>query len=78
MFCQAFEGWGALRVQLKTDENNARSRAAIQRIGAKFEGVLRKQMLRPHDGYQRNTAMFSITDDEWPAAKARLEGMFGR
>jgi RimJ/RimL family protein N-acetyltransferase len=78
MLCRAFDGWGALRVQLKTDENNARSRAAIQRIGAKFEGVLRKQMLRPHDGYQRNTAMFSITDDEWPAAKAKLAAMLGR
>jgi RimJ/RimL family protein N-acetyltransferase len=78
MLCQAFDGWGALRVQLKTDENNARSRAAIQRIGAKFEGVLRKQMLRAHDGYQRNTAMFSITDDEWPAAKAKLAAMLER
>ncbi len=78
MFRQAFEGWGALRVQLKTDANNARSRAAIERVGAKFEGVLRKHMLRPHDGYERDSAMFSIVESEWPAAKAKLEGMLDR
>lgn len=73
MLRQAFEEWGALRVQLKTDANNERSRAAILRLGAVYEGVLRKQLLRPHDGYQRDTAMFSITDTEWPAVKAGLE-----
>ncbi len=78
MLRQAFEGWGAVRVQLKTDANNAQSRAAIQRIGAKFEGVLRKQMLRPHDGYERDTAMFSIIGEEWPAAKAALEAKLAR
>jgi RimJ/RimL family protein N-acetyltransferase len=74
----AFEVLGALRVQLKTDANNTRSRAAIERIGAKFEGILRKQMLRPHDGYQRDTAMFSIIDSEWPAVKAALEHKLAR
>jgi N-acetyltransferase len=64
-----------LRVQLKTDAKNAQSRAAILRIGATFEGVLRKQLLRAHDGYQRDSAMFSITDTEWPAAKAKIEAM---
>ncbi len=78
MLRQAFEGWGALRVQLKTDANNAQSRAAIQRIGARFEGVLRKQMLRPHDGYERDTAMFSLIREEWPAAKAALEARLAR
>lgn len=78
MLRQAFDGWGALRVQLKTDVNNARSRAAILRLGAKFEGVLRKQMLRPHDGYERDTAMFSIIRDEWPVVKAGLEAKLGR
>jgi RimJ/RimL family protein N-acetyltransferase len=78
MLCQAFDGWGALRVQLKTDANNARSRAAILRIGASFEGILRKQMLRPHDGYQRDSAMFSIVEPEWPAAKGKLEAMLKR
>lgn len=75
MLKHAFEDQGALRVQLKTDANNAKSRAAILRIGATFEGVLRKQLLRPHDGYERDTAMFSITDVEWPAVKAKLEKM---
>lgn len=78
MLCQAFDGWGAVRVQLKTDANNAKSRAAIQRIGASFEGVLRKQMLRPHDGYERDTAMFSIIESEWPTAKAKLGAMVDR
>jgi RimJ/RimL family protein N-acetyltransferase len=78
MLKQAFDVWGALRVQLKTDANNAKSRAAIERIGGKFEGVLRKQLLRAHDGYQRDTAMFSITDAEWPAAKAKIEAMLAR
>lgn len=73
MLRQAFEGWGALRVQLKTDARNEQSRRAILRIGGVFEGILRKQLLRPHDGYQRDTAMFSITDTEWPTVKARLE-----
>jgi RimJ/RimL family protein N-acetyltransferase len=78
MFRQAFEAWGAMRVQLKTDARNEKSRRAILRVGATFEGVLRKQLLRPYDGFQRNSAMFSLTDDEWPAAKARLEGMLAR
>jgi RimJ/RimL family protein N-acetyltransferase len=78
MLKHAFEEQGALRVQLKTDANNAKSRAAVLRIGATFEGVLRKHMLRAHDGYQRDTAMFSITEAEWPAAKAKLEKMLAR
>jgi RimJ/RimL family protein N-acetyltransferase len=68
----AFEDLGAWRVQLKTDERNARSRAAIERLGATFEGILRKYQVR-YDGFVRNTAMFSITDIDWPAVKARLE-----
>lgn len=72
MLGQAFDGWGALRVQLKTDARNEKSRRAILRLGATFEGVLRKQLLRPHDGYQRDSAMFSLTDADWPAVKARL------
>lgn len=78
MLVQAFEQWGALRVQLKTDANNAQSRAAILRLGAKFEGVLRKQMYRPHDGYERDTAMFSIIAPEWPEVKARLTAKLAR
>lgn len=78
MLRQAFEGWGALRVQLKTDENNTQSRAAILRLGAVYEGILRKQMLRPYDGYERDTAMFSIIESEWPAVKAGLEAKLAR
>lgn len=73
MFRQAFEVWGAVRVQLKTDERNERSRAAIARVGGVFEGILRNYQSRSCDGYVRNTAMFSLTDREWPAAKARLQ-----
>lgn len=78
MLRQAFEGWGALRVQLKTDANNLKSRTAILRLGAVFEGILRQQMLRAHDGYRRDTAMFSIIDREWPAVKAGLEAKLAR
>jgi len=78
MLKQAFDRWGALRVQLKTDANNAKSRAAILRLGAKFEGILRKQMLRAHDGYERDTAMFSITDADWPEVRTRIEVLLDR
>ena len=62
----AFETLGAWRVQLKTDERNARSRTAIARLGCTFEGILRRYQLR-FDGYVRNTAMFSLLAEEWPA-----------
>lgn len=78
MLRQAFEGWGAVRVQLKTDERNQRSRAAITRLGAQFEGILRNYQTRACDGYVRNTAMFSITDREWPEVRARLEALLAR
>ena len=61
-----------LRVQLKTNALNERSRTAILRIGAQFEGVLRKHAIRPYDGSVRDTAMYSITDDEWPAVREKL------
>lgn len=72
MLTQAFEVWGAVRVQLKTDERNAASRAAIARLGCTFEGILRKYQAR-YDGFIRDTAMFSLLAEEWPAAKERLE-----
>jgi len=72
MLGHAFEKHGAVRVQIKTDELNQQSRKAIVRLGATFEGILRNFQTRPHDGYVRNTAMFSITDQEWPAVKAKL------
>ena len=78
MLRHAFEGQGAVRVQLKTDERNAQSRAAITRLGAVPEGILRNYQTRAHDGYVRNTAMFSITNTEWPAVKAGLEARLAR
>lgn len=77
MLRHAFEVLGAVRLQLKTDERNARSRAAISRLGAVFEGMLRNYQTYSH-GFVRNTAMFSITDAEWPAVKSRLEEMLAR
>jgi N-acetyltransferase len=66
-----FESVGYVRVALKTDGRNLRSQAAIERLGAAREGVLRKHMnVR---GYQRDTVYYSILDTEWPAVKARLE-----
>ena len=72
MLCHAFETWKCLRVELKTDALNQRSRNAILRLGAKEEGILRKHMLT-WNGRQRDSVYFSILDTEWPAAKARLE-----
>jgi RimJ/RimL family protein N-acetyltransferase len=70
----AFEDLGAVRVQLKTDGRNRQSQAAIERLGAVREGVLRKHML-VRDGFIRDTVMYSIVDEEWPAVKARLEAL---
>lgn len=73
----AFETLGCNRVQLKTDARNERSQAAIARLGAVREGVLRSQMVLP-DGWVRDTVMFSIIKAEWPAVKARLEELLKR
>lgn len=67
----AFETLGALRVELKTDARNSRSQKAIERLGAKKEGVLRRHMV-VQDGYVRDSVMFSITDLEWPDVRAGL------
>jgi RimJ/RimL family protein N-acetyltransferase len=74
MLRHAFETLGATRVELKTHARNERSRRAIERIGAQFEGIHRKHMLQP-DGSRRDTAWYSFVDDDWPRAKALLEGM---
>jgi len=68
----AFEQLEALRVQLKTDSRNDRSRAAIERMGATFEGVLRNHMLLP-SGDLRHSAFFSVLANEWPQIKQRLD-----
>jgi RimJ/RimL family protein N-acetyltransferase len=67
----AFETLRANRVAIKTDIRNERSQAAIARLGAVREGVLRHQYVR-RDGSLRDTVMYSIVPDEWPAVKARL------
>jgi RimJ/RimL family protein N-acetyltransferase len=73
----AFEDWGAIRVALKTDIRNLHSQAAIKKLGAKYEGLLRNQRIR-RDGSYRDTVIFSITDREWPAVKSRLEQRIAR
>jgi RimJ/RimL family protein N-acetyltransferase len=75
LLTHAFDVWNVDRVALATDERNARSRAAIGRLGATFEGVLRNH--RPSRapgeiGTARNTALFSITAGEWPGVRATL------
>ncbi len=68
----AFETLGAIRVCLKTDERNARSRAAILKLGAKFEGILRENVIMS-DGFRRSTAMYSVLASEWAQVKRGLE-----
>jgi N-acetyltransferase len=77
MMRHAFETWGCRRVELKTDTRNLRSRAAILRLGAREEGVLRRHMINA-DGTARDTVYFSVLDDEWPAVRLRLEGLLAR
>jgi RimJ/RimL family protein N-acetyltransferase len=72
MLRHAFEVWKCMRVELKTDALNQKSRNAILRIGAKEEGTLRRHLLT-WTGRVRDTVYFSILDDEWPAVKAKLE-----
>ena len=72
----AFDDQGANRVQLKTDLRNVQSQRAIEKLGAVREGVLRKHMVRP-DGYVRDTVMYSIIAEEWPAVRARLVERLG-
>jgi RimJ/RimL family protein N-acetyltransferase len=72
MLAHAFETWQVLRVCLHTDVRNARSRAAIERIGGQFEGVLRSHRLAA-DFTPRDSARFSILAAEWPAVKQRLQ-----
>lgn len=72
MLQHAFEVWKCLRVELKTDSLNQRSRRAILRLGAKEEGTLRKHMVT-WNGRQRDSVYFSILDMEWPEVKAGLE-----
>jgi len=71
MLGHAFDVWRVRRVSLKTDARNARSRANIERIGCRFEGVLRAHMPAA-DGGVRDSAFYSMLSSEWPAARNRL------
>jgi RimJ/RimL family protein N-acetyltransferase len=76
MLRHAFETWRCLRVEFKTSALNKRSRAAIRRIGATEEGILRRHMVND-DGTLRDSVYFSIIAEEWPDVRRRLEDMMG-
>ncbi|QNP72578.1 GNAT family N-acetyltransferase [Streptomyces roseirectus] len=81
LFRQAFEVWEVSRIDLKTDARNNRSRAAIAGVGATFEGVLRNWSPSKYPGEEgrlRDTAIFSITADEWPQRRTSLENRVAR
>ena len=81
LFQHAFEQWGVARVDLKADARNARSRAAIAAVGARFEGVLRKSgrsWAPGEDGGLRDSAVFSIIDSEWPEVRSALRERVAR
>jgi RimJ/RimL family protein N-acetyltransferase len=67
----AFEAWGAMRVEFKTDARNLRVRGALLGVGASFEGIFRKHMILPDS--IRDSAWYAIVDDDWPRVKAMLE-----
>ena len=77
MLTHAFETWKCIRVELKTDALNAKSRAAIRRIGATEEGILRNHMII-ESGRFRDTVYFSIIENEWPMVKNNLTAMDAR
>ena len=81
LLTHAFEVWRVRRVALGTDARNERSRRAIERIGASFEGVLRHHrpsMVAGEQGRPRDTALFAVTDDDWPAVARSLRARLDR
>ncbi|MER6120228.1 GNAT family protein [Streptomyces sp. NPDC001743] len=81
LFRHAFEVWGVGRVDLKTDARNSRSRAAIEAVGASFEGVLRNwspSAVPGEEGRFRDSAIYSVTAEEWPERRAHLEQRLAR
>ena len=74
MLRHAFDTWGCVRVELKSNALNAPSRRAMERIGAQYEGTLRRHA-RLEDGTWRDTTYYSVLDHEWPEVRARLERM---
>jgi RimJ/RimL family protein N-acetyltransferase len=77
MLAHAFETLRCIAVDLRTHEKNLQSRAAIERLGAKLDGLLRNHRIMP-DGSTRNTATYSIIDTEWPGVKAELAARLRR
>jgi len=77
LMTHAFEVWHAQRVCLKTDARNARSRQAIERLGARFEGILRHHMVAYGDGGLRDSAYYSVLPAEWPGVREGLEARLG-
>ncbi|MGE8499453.1 MAG: GNAT family N-acetyltransferase [Pseudomonas sp.] len=77
LLTHAFDALNMVRVQFTTDELNEKSRAAILRIGAKQEGIVRHERIMP-DGRKRNSVRFSIIDPEWPEVRARLQEKMAR
>ena len=74
LLAHCFDTLACVRVELKTDARNEKSQRAIERIGAKYEGVMRKHMLT-RGGFHRDSVYYAITDDDWPDVRQRLEGM---
>ena len=77
MLRHAFESWNCVRVELKTDALNEKSRNAMLRIGAKFEGILRQHMVTS-TGRLRDSAYYSILDSEWPGVRDHLLSLLAR
>jgi RimJ/RimL family protein N-acetyltransferase len=71
MLGNAFDELGCMRVEFKTDSRNARSREALESLGASFEGVFRNHMLMPITGV-RHSAYYSVTTEDWPEIRGRL------
>jgi N-acetyltransferase len=72
----AFESWGAMRVEFKTDARNLRVRGALLGVGASFEGISRKHMVLPDS--IRDSAWYAVVDDDWPRVKEMLETKIAR
>ena len=77
MLGHAFETWGCRRVELKTDARNDRSRGAMEAMGATFEGIHRHHML-VRGGENRDSAWYSVTDDDWPGVRDGLAARLAR
>jgi N-acetyltransferase len=77
MLTRAFDSLGCVRVELKTDARNERSRGAMARLPAQFEGIMRKHQITPDVG-QRDSAYFSVIDEEWPTVREALEARLER